>query len=107
MLAIDKYYPNLSARACDRWIYQSGETIIEDNDLSAKIEFLALREDLTSREEFQQMSMPCFWINRMTDYPVILVQALRYLIQIPSTNKNTPHIEYTCFNFIGSKIVGF
>ena len=33
MLAIDKYYPNLSGRASDRWIaqpYQSGETIIED-----------------------------------------------------------------------------
>ena len=88
MLAIDKYYPNLSARASDRWIaqpYQSEETIIEDNDLSAKVEFLALREDLTSREEFQQMSMPCFWINRMTDYPVLSVRALGYLIQFPST----------------------
>ena len=76
MLAIDKYYPNLSVRASDRWIaqpYQSEETIIEDNHLSAKVEFLALREDLTSREEFQQMSMPCFWINRMTDYPVLSV----------------------------------
>ena len=92
LLAIDEalahYFPGLEKRSTDTWImkpFSVEEGAIADADVTAKIEFLGIREDSELKTLFSEQSVITFWSKVQQEYPILSKQALKLLIQSPTT----------------------
>lgn len=86
--AIDSYFPALDDRVRDEWIarpFSVEENAIRDDDVNAKVEFLALREDAGVKADFIHQHIATFWLNIRGDFPILSERALVQLVQAPST----------------------
>ena len=61
------------------------EEIIEDSDIAAKLEFLALREDKSLEVDYQNEELITFWAKQEKEYPILSQRALNVLIPFATT----------------------
>ena len=86
--SIDKYFPGLDERARDSWImkpFSVEEGIIPDADVTVKLEFVSLREDLQLKTECAEQEVQTFWVRIQEEYQILSKKALGLLIQAPTT----------------------
>jgi len=86
--AIQTFYPGLSERCKLRWIlkpFTCDEDSVTDGEISAKIEFLTLREDYNAKEDYNEVTLPQFWIKQKDTYPILSENALKCLVHAPTT----------------------
>ena len=83
---LEHYCPK-AHRNTDVWVKQpfaSRESCIEDSD-RVKDEFVQLRADEVSKEEFSAQELPTFWLSTSDDYPQLFRRALKVLLPFPTT----------------------
>ena len=85
---ISSYFPDLDKRGKRAWVtkpFTVDEEIIEDSDIAAKLEFLALREDKSLEVDYQNEELITFWAKQEKEYPILSQRALNVLIPFATT----------------------
>lgn len=105
--SLKQYFPDIDNRQSNSWIlrpFSTNDEIFEDEDVSAKVEHLGLRENSTFKVDFQNYDLGTFWRKVGAEYPIIADRALRILIPFATTyrcgseNTNVFVTSYWCRN---------
>lgn len=86
--SLQQYFPNMDSRESYSWILRPFSTcvdIFKDEDVSAKVEFLGLRENNSLKVDFQNDKLSTFWRKAAAEYPIIADRALKMLIPFATT----------------------
>lgn len=86
--SLQQYFPNMDSRESYSWILRPFPTcvdIFKDEDVSAKVEFLGLRENNSLKVDFQNDKLSTFWRKAAAEYPIIADRALKMLIPFATT----------------------
>ncbi|XP_074039984.1 zinc finger BED domain-containing protein 5-like [Leptinotarsa decemlineata] len=86
--SLQQYFPNMHSRESYSWILRPFSTcvdIFKDEDVSAKVEFLGLRENNSLKVDFQNDKLSTFWRKAAAEYPIIADRALKMLIPFATT----------------------
>ncbi|GBP62958.1 SCAN domain-containing protein 3 [Eumeta japonica] len=86
--SLQQYFPDTDNRQSNSWVlrpFLTGDHIFKDEDMSAKVEFLGLREDCTLKVEFQNYDLCTFWKKVRAEYPIIADRALKMLVPFATT----------------------
>ncbi|CAG0889223.1 unnamed protein product [Cyprideis torosa] len=81
----------------------SSRNAIRDDDVNAKVEFLALREDAGLKAAFADNHIATFWLNITGEFSILSERALVQLVQAPSTYRCEAGFSAMLMNFLDLK----
>lgn len=84
---LERYFPNLEIGAL-QWLqnpFSVPDDAVDDDDFPGKEEWIALRVNDAWKLEFQNVSLPSFWISRLADTPTLARRALKVLVSFSTT----------------------